>query len=181
MRKLLVVLLTAALLAGYYYLGTGYLRQRQDQGRLAVETEAAGQALATLPARPTDLDRQLQDALDAQEAARNSLPERMDTTRTLNAILRLAEDGGVKAIPLLTQPWMVESVGDYKYSVFRFELNVSGEFGAVQAFLSRLETGEPATLAVEYLRLTRPEGHPESGQVEAALRVAVYARPPDQP
>jgi len=180
-RKLLVVLLAAALLAGYYYLGTGYLRQRQEQGRLAAGTVAVQQALATLPTRPVDLAQRLQEARDAQEAAENSLPEQMDTTRTLNAILRLAKEGGVKAIPLLTQPWMTETINGYEYSVFRVELNVSGELTAVQAFLSRLESGEPATLAVEYLHFTRPEGLLESGLVEAALRVAVYARAPGQP
>jgi hypothetical protein len=176
-RKFLVVLLAAALLAGYYYLGTGYLRQRQEKDRLAVETVAAQQALAALTPRPADLDQRLKQALDSQEAARNLLPGRMDTTEALNVILRLAEDSGVKAIPLVTQPWTTETAGSYEYSIFRFELNVSGEFVAVQAFLARLESNGPGTLVAEYLRLARPDGQPDSDFVEALLRVALYARP----
>ena len=181
MRKLLIVLLAAVLLAGYYFLGTGYLKQRQEQARLATGTAAAQQTLALVPTWPADLDLRLRDAMDAQAAAQKSLPVRMDTTQALNIILRLAEDCGVKAIPLATQPWTAEAIGGYEYSVFRLEMNVSGEFELVQSFLSRLETGEPGTLVLEYMRLTRPDGQPEGEPVEAGLRVAIYARAPDQP
>ena len=181
MKKLLVFLLILALLAGYYILGTGYLKQRQEQASLASETDAARQALAQVPARPADLDQRLQQALAAEKATRESLPQRLNTTQVLDAILRLAEDHGVKAVPLVTQPWTNEAVAGQYYSVFRLELTVTGDFDRVETFLAALETGVPGTLVIEYLRVARPDALPEAGApVETTLSVVVFARP-DQP
>jgi Tfp pilus assembly protein PilO len=181
MKKLLVALLILALLAGYYIFGTGYLKQRQEQAALASETEAARQALAQAPARPAYLDQRLQAALAGEKAAGESMPERLNTTQVLDAILRLAEDHGVKAVPLVTQPWTNEAVAGYEYAVFRLELTLTGEFEPVATFLAALETGVPGTLVIEYLRLARPdEAPPDVTTVEAAVSVVIYARP-DRP
>jgi hypothetical protein len=182
MRKLLIVLLALALLAGYYVLGTGYLHQQQEQAALAAGISAARQGLAQLPPRPDDLDRRLEEALVAEKAAEEDLPGRLNTTQTLDAILRLAEDNGVKAVPLVTQPWLTETIGGYEYSVFRLDLTVSGDYSRVAAFLAALETVSLQTLVVDYLRLARTDGPPPVGEpVEAGLQVAIYARPEARP
>jgi hypothetical protein len=182
MRKLPIALLAVALLAGYYILGTGYLEQRQEQAALASDIDAARQALALVPDRPADLDRRLEEALAGKEAAETSFPERLNTTQVLNGILRLAEDHGVKAIPLVTQPWTTETAGGQEQSVFRLDLTVTGDFARVEAFVASLETGVPETLVVEHLRAARSEGPPAEGTpVEAGVSVAVYARPEDRP
>jgi hypothetical protein len=181
MKKLLFALLVLALLAGYYVLGTGYFRQRQEQSALAADINAAQQALAQVPARPADLDRRLEEALAAAAAAGESLPERLNTTQTLDAILELAEDNGVKAVPLVTQPWLAETIGGYEYSVFRLDLTVSGDYSRVAAFLAALETGEFETLVIDYLNLTTPDEPEQSAEaVSAGVRVTIYARSADQ-
>jgi len=181
MKKLLVALLVLALLAGCYIFGTGYLKQRQEQATLTSELDAARQVLAQVPARPAGLDQRLQEALAAEKAAGESLPERLNTTRVLDAILRLAEDRGVKAVPLVTQPWTNEAVAGHDYSVFRLDVTVTGEFARVENFLAALETGVHETLVIEYLRVARPDELPEAGApVEATVSVAIFARL-DQP
>jgi hypothetical protein len=176
-RKLLFVALVLAILAAYYVLGTGYLKQRRERVLLASEVGAARQALALVPAPPADLDRRLQEALAEEKAAGEALPERLDTTQALDAILLQAEADGVKAIPLVTQPWMTETMNGYDYSTFRLDLTVTGDFARVKTFLASLETGSPGTLVVEYLHVTGNAGEP----TQAGLRVVIYARPPDQP
>jgi hypothetical protein len=175
-RKLLIASLAVALLAAYYVLGTGYLKQRQEQGLLASEIGAARQAQALVPLPPADLDQRLKESVAGEEAARKAFPERLNTTRLLDAILLQAETDGVKAIPLVTQPWTTETLNGRDYSVFRLDLTVAGDFARVESFLAGLETGDPGTLVVEYLRVVGPAGEP----VQAGVRVVVYARPPDQ-
>jgi hypothetical protein len=176
-RKLLFVSLVLAVLAAYGALGTGYLKQRRERVWLASELGAARQSLALVPAPPADLDQRLQQALADEKAAREALPERLDTTQALDAILLQAEADGVKAIPLVTQPWMTETVNGHDYSAFRLALTVTGDFSRVKTFLASLETGSPGTLVVEYLHVTWPAGEP----MRAEIRVVIYARPPEPP
>jgi hypothetical protein len=176
-RKLLFVGLALAVLAAYYLLGTGYLKQRRAQAALASDTAAAQQSLAQVPAPPADLDQQLQAALDEARSAREALPERLNTTRAVDDILILADASGVKAIPLVTQPWVTETINGRDYSTFRLELTVTGDFARMKTFLASLETGSPETLVVERLNVNSKEGEP----AQATLSVVIYARSPDGP
>lgn len=137
--------------------------------------------LAQLPPPPADLEQRLTALLSDFEATRDSFPDRLNTTRVINSILRLAEDTGVKAIPLITQPWRTESFSDHDYSVFRMDISVTGTFTKTVDFINRLENGEPDTLLIESMAFSRAdEETAEEGTipVEASLAVVVYARPP---
>jgi len=109
------------------------------------------------------------------EEAQNSFPDILNTTGIINAILRLADEVGVKAIPLVTQPWAVENISDQDYSVFRLSVTATGTFTKLSGFIHRLETDEPATLVIESLLTDRaPETDEE---LVAELEIVVYARP----
>lgn len=170
-----------ALLVVYYLMATDYLKQRREHKTLASQITETTQMLAQIPLPPADLEQRLSEAQSSFEATQNSFPDRLNTTRIINAILRLADDVGVKAIPLITQPWTVESISDQNYSVFRLSVTANGTFTKLASFINQLETGEPQTLVIESLLVDRVTDTPgEEGEipVEAKLAIAVYARPP---
>jgi hypothetical protein len=179
-RRLLIIILVLALLAVYYVMVTDYFSQRRDNRALASRTEEVAQLLAQVTPTPTDLEERLSAAEGLYAETQNSFADPLSTTRIINAVLSLADDTGVKAIPLVTQPWTVESVGDYDYSVFRLTVTATGGFTEVADFIDGLETGEPTTLVITSLlvdRVTDVPGDDDSLLVEARLEIAVYARP----
>ena len=182
-RKTLIAILVIALLVVYYVIGTDYLRQRREQAATASHIAAAAANLAQLPAPPTDLEERLADAEARREAARGLLPDTMSSTRIVNTVLRLSEESRVKAIPLITQPWETEGLGDHGYAVFRLNVAVTGSFNQLLDFLRKLEGGEMPTLTVEDTRVTA-EFQPGVERlfgvepVSATLSLAVYTQPP---
>jgi Tfp pilus assembly protein PilO len=184
-RKLLIIILVVALLVVYYLIGTDYQKQRRQYKALASQITEITQSLALVPAPPADLDQRLASAREELDAAKSSLPSYTNSTRIINTVLKLAEKVGVKAIPLATQPWMIESVGDQDYSVFHLDMAVAGTFMQLSSFLSNLETGKPETLVIEYLSVDRvtEASREESAtgdniKVNANLKIAIFSPPP---
>lgn len=184
-RKLLVAVLIIVLLAVYYVVGTDYLKQRQDSESLESQITESTQALALIPPPPADLETRLDEARNGLEVAKNAFPEQLNSTLIIDYILKLAVDAGVKAIPLLTQPWAAQSVGEKDYSILRLQVSVTGTYNRMAAFLVSLENGKYGTLVMEYVIVdstTTPfKGggiYGDSAQIDANLEIAVYAQPP---
>ena len=184
-RKPLIIILVLVLLVVYYLMGTDYQKQRRQHKSLASQITETTQTLAQVPPPPTDLEPRLAAAQANLDAIENSFPSYTNSTSIINTVLRLAEEVGVKAIPLVTQPWTAESVKGQGYSVFRLDLAVTGTFVQLTDFLSRLEKGKPETLVIEYLSVDRASelsgGGSDGGdrtQVNVSLRIAIYSLPP---
>ena len=184
-KKLLIILLVAVLLVVYYVLGMGYLKQRNENKALASQITEATQILAQMPKPPDDLEQQLAAAQVSLATVKNSFPRTMNSTRIVNAILKLADNCEVKAIPLRTQPWKKVDISGHSYSVFRLNIAVTGTFAQLVIFLNKLENGEPRTLIVEDLSVTRvakppgKEGAPEGTIfINANLDLAIYTQSP---
>lgn len=183
-RKLLIAVLIIALLAVYYLVGTDYLKQQRDNESLASRITESTQALALMPP-PADLETRLDEARNGLEVAKNAFPEQLNSTLIVDYILRLAVDSRVKAIPLLTQPWAAQSVGEKDYSILRLQVSVTGTYNRMAAFLISLENGTYETLVMEYVIVdstsTPFKGggiYGDSAQIDANLAIAVYAQPP---
>jgi hypothetical protein len=179
---LLVIILALVLIVVYYLMVTDYLEQRREYQALAPRTDEAAQLLAQIPPPPADLEQRLSAAQSGLEAVINSFPDILNTTGIINAVLLLADDAGVIAIPLVTQPWTVENVSDHDYLVFRLNITATGDFTRLADFINRLETGEPPTLVIESLLVERvTDASMENAQTlfEARLEIVVYARAPD--
>lgn len=180
-RKLLIAALVLVLLAVYYIIGTGYMKQRRDNQALASRTEEATQLLAQIPPSPTDLEARLSAAQSSYIETQNSFPAPLNTTQIINGVLRLADEAGVKAVPLVTHPWTTENISDYDYSVFRLSVTATGDFTRVADFIDRLESGGPPTLVIESLhveRVTDVQGEESASPFAAQLEIVVYTRPP---
>jgi Tfp pilus assembly protein PilO len=178
-RQFLITGLIIAILVAYYIIGTGYMNQRNEKETLTAQISEANAALALIPVPPADLDEQLADAEDRLWALEDILNIDSNITRIVNKILRLAEETGVKAIPLSTQPWSIERFENQDYSVFRIDLAVSGNFTQMVDFLNHLENGEPDTLVLEHVNVEKESGSfmfesPNEGTVNADIRIAIY-------
>ena len=109
-------------------------------------------------------------------AAQGALPLEVNSTRVIDAILRLAENSRVKAIPLTTKPWAKDTVVTGYYA-FRLSMSASGEFPQVSSFIGQLESGEFASVVVESLAVSRVFTTSEgAAPVVAGLTLAIYAR-----
>ncbi len=169
------------LLVVYYLMVTDYLKQRRESKTLASQIAETTQQLENIPPPPADLEQRLNMAQSDYELAKNAFPERLNTTNIINGILKLAENVGVKAIPLVTQPWLVESISSENYSVFRLSVTATGTYSKLADFISQLENGEPGTLVIESIVIELiPEISGEEGMkiYEARMEIAIYARPP---
>ena len=181
-RRLLIMILIAALLVVYYLIGTGYLNQRNQKEVLAGQIAEANAVLALIPLPAADLDEQLADAQDYLWEVKDAFTIDTNDTRIVNRILRLAEETGVKAIPLSTQPWTLEKVLNQEYFVFRIDVAVTGNYTQMVSFLYRLENSEPKTLILEYLTVEKVSGcflleNTVEGPINANIRIAIYAPP----
>ena len=174
---LLTALLAVVLLAAYGYLGNGYLKEKGRYDDLGTQIIEAGNLLALIPPPPADLDARLAAAEADLAAAGEELALQVNSTHLINGILRLADEVGVKAVPLIISPWEAVTVGGQEYFVLSLNVTVTGDFAGLKEFTRRLETGEPATLTVAWLNYTFEE---ESGtvSVSASMNLAVYAREP---
>jgi len=135
--------------------------------------------LAQITPSPADLAERLSEAQKNYEAALGFFPDQMNTTVIIENVLRLAEEAGVKAIQLITQPWTTEEFGDQEYAVFRLSINAGGDYAGLAGFIDRLETDTPPTLVIESIIIKRATDIDEQvASFEAGLEIAVYARPP---
>ena len=173
----ILIIAVITLLAVYYFLGMGYLRQRQGTEALTARITEATRTLAQTPEPPQDLERRLAAAEANLADVQSAFPRDLNSTRVINAILKLADDCQVRAIPLVTQTWSMENVGA-GYHVFRLNVTARGGFPQLVSFVSQLENGELETLVVESLSVTRVAGPTEEGiiPVTASLDLAIYTQ-----
>lgn len=178
--KLLITLLIIILLVVYYLLGIGYVKQQKEHEALTSQIADVTQTLREIPEPPQDLEQRLAAAQASLAAEQSAFPSKMNTTQVINSILELADDCKVKAIPLITQPWSTEEVGQHDYYVFRLNVAVEGSLSQLLTLVGKLENSEFETLVVERLEVTRVNDQPEETAegtvpVTASLGLAIYA------
>jgi len=183
--KLLITLITIIVLVVYAYFGMGYMKQRKEHEVLTSQIIEVTQTLRETPQPPQDLEQRLEAAKASLAVEQSAFPSRMNSTQIINTILKLADVCEVKAIPLVTQPWSIENVGEHGYQVFRLNVAVKGSYSQLVAFVSQLERGEYKTLIVEDLSVTRVTEQSEGETVTegtipvtASLDLAIYTQSP---
>jgi hypothetical protein len=184
-RKIVLILVIAALLVAYYWLGTGYLKERRQNNTLSADITETMLLVAEIPPSDPDLRQRLEAVQAELDTASSTFPVEPNTTAIIKTILQTAENIGIKAIPLVTRPWAIETINDYDVSVFRLNLNVSGTSAQFSDFLYQLENGETPTMIIEYLTVNREdetsfqeslaEG---STRIMADLDIAIFAQAP---
>ena len=173
----IILIIALIVLAGaYYFLGRDYLESGRGNEALTSRIAEVGGTLARTPPPPRDGEQRLAAAQASLAAGEDAFPHDLNSTRVINAILEMADDNGVSAIPLITQPWSAADAGG-GYSVFRLNVTARGSFPQLVSFVERLENGELDSLIVEQLSVSR-EAVPPAGAsgVTASLDLAVYSR-----
>ncbi len=181
--KLLITILIIILLVVYCLFGMDYMKQRQEQEGLTSQITEVTQTLEQIPEPPQDLEQRLAIAQASLAAEQSAFSSQMNSTEVINTILKLADDCKVTAIPLVTQPWSMEKVGEHGYYVFRLSVAVKGSFSQLLTFVTKLENGEFETLIVENLTVTRVSEQSEEETVSegtipitASLDLAIYTQ-----
>ncbi len=184
--KLPIVILIIILSVLYYLFGTDYMNQRKEQKVLASQLTEVTQMLGEIPEPPQDLEQRLEVAQASLAAEQSILPSEVDITQVIDTILRLADDCGVKAIPLATEPWAIEKIGEHSYYVFRLNVAVEGGFSQLVSFVKRLENGKFETLVgenVSVARVTEVSGEESVAEgimlITASLDLAIYTQSPN--
>lgn len=171
-----LIIAIVALLVVHYWLGMDYLRQRQGHEELTAQINEATRTLAQTPKPAQDLEQRFAEAEASLAAAQSAFPQDLNSTRVINDILKLADECQVRAIPLATQPWSMESIGE-GYHVFRLNMAIRGSFSQLVSFVSQLESGKFGPFVVESLSVT---GGTESTEgiipVTASLNLAIYTQ-----
>jgi len=116
--KLVAIVSIIIVLIGNGYLGMSYMKQRNEHEALTSQIIDVSQALAQIPRPPQDLEQRLAAARAGLAAEQGTFPSKMNSTEVINAILELADACEVKVIPLTTQPWSLEHVGEHGYYAF---------------------------------------------------------------
>ena len=181
MNKLAIAVLVVILLAVYGVLALDYMKQGPEQDRLLSEIEEIDQSLQALPEPPPSLLEKLAIAQASLAAEQETIPIEINSSDVVEAILSLAQETGVKAIPLVTAPWSRRNVGERTYRVLQIHVEAEGTFAQVSNFISRLENSEFNTLSVEQLNISvvGEEGEVYSGgatPVVAELDLVVLAQ-----
>jgi len=181
--KLLFTVLITILLVVYAYLGIGYMKQSGESKALASQITEAIETLREMPKPPQDIEQRLAAAQASLAAEQSAFLVKVNSTEVINTILELADDSGVKAVPLVTEPWSIQDVGEHGYYVFRLNVAVEGSLSHFSSFVSKLENGRFRTLVVEDLGVTRvSEQSEEEGisegtiSVVASLDLAIYTQ-----
>ena len=181
-RTLFIIILVVALLAVYGFIGSDYLKQRNQRDAYDSQIADASATLMQIPQPPADLEERLAAAQDSLEEAKNVFMLDMTNTEIINKILDSANQTNVTVIPMATEPWVEESVADQTYSVLRISIQVVGEYTQLIMFLHELENGELNTLFIESLTVETTSGVSllESSEryalpLTATVRIAIYA------
>ncbi len=178
--KLLITILIIVLLVVYYLFGMDYMKQRQEHEALTSQITDVTQTLAQIPELPQDLEQRLAAAQASLAAEQSAFPSQINSTQIINTILQLADDSGVKAIPLVTQLWSIENVGKHGYYVLRLNVTVEGSFSQLVSFVSKLENGEYKTLIVENLSVSEQAEEESASEgtipITASLDLAIYTQ-----
>ncbi len=170
----LAVIFAIALLAAYGYLGADYLKQKGQTKSLTAQTQSLETEFSMIPGVPDNLDQKMAAARAELAAAENAFTGETNGTRIVDTVLRLAEQAGVKGVPLSTRPWATEKISNRDFYVFHLSLEVTDDFQHLQDFFKLLENSELNTMAVNYLKVVRSSAD-NTSSMTAELDIAVYA------
>ncbi len=181
--KLLFTVLITILLVVYAYLGIGYMKQRGEREALTSQITEVTETLREMPKLPQDIEPRLAAAQASLVAEQSIFSIKVNSTEVINTILELADDSGVKAVPLVTEPWSIQDVEEHGYYVFRLNVVVEGSLSDFSSFVSKLENGRFRTLVVEDLNVIKVSEQSKEESVSegtisvvASLDLAIYTQ-----
>jgi hypothetical protein len=169
--KLLLTILCLCLALVLVYLTMGYFSQKRSQNALKSQIDTATQTLVNMAEPEKNLDQFLQQAKDQNQAARDFVSGgNIDSTHTLDSVLKKADERHLKIDPLSTEQWSTNSVGSSIYRMLPMEFLISGTQSDFVIFVTDLENEKLfPSLVIENISVTRV-GQPDL-KAEAGITV----------
>jgi hypothetical protein len=178
-RGWLIFLLVLAVLAVYSYMGINYLRENRQTHDLMTEITNLNALLFMTSDFSTDIDQREAAARDKLKTAQSLFTGETDYAVITEKVLRLAEQAGIRAVPLSTQAWARENIADTTLNVFHLSLEATGSYQKLTDFFNLLETSDIETMTLKYLKVGR-ESVEASANLTAELDIALYSLPPGE-
>jgi hypothetical protein len=159
------------------------LAQSAEIDLLSGELNQVSQNITRVPALPADLEVRLDLARAGLTAAQTALPPEFNRNDVIDYIINLAKECRVEALPISSQGWMVEKIGQ-SYPVLKLNFIITGSFTQANEFIDRLQNGKYQTLSVPEIAITRQSAPDSTGtfsgdntMVTVSLNISIYARP----
>lgn len=149
----LALAVMAIALVGHVLLGVTYLQQQREHDALALEIEAAMQALVAYgdAGSPQGQRTSAEAELVVAQAA---LPSRLDGPGVVGALIRLAEETGLRVSDVKTVPGREQQVGEHIFAALSVHVQIEGTLSALRAFVSKMENGALQASRLDELSIT---------------------------
>lgn len=143
----------AIALVGHVLLGVTYLQQQREHDALALEIEAAMQALVAYGDAGSP-QGQRTSAEAELVAAQVALPSRLNGPAVVGALIRLAEETGLRVSDVKTVPGREQQVGENTFAALSIHVQIEGTLIALRAFVSKMENGALQASRLDELSIT---------------------------
>ena len=187
---MLALAVMAIALVGHAALGVTYLQQQRESDALDSEIEAARQALVAsgVAGSPQEQRTSVEAELVAAQAA---LPSRLSGPGVVGALIRLAEENGLRVSDVKTVSRREQQVGENTYAALSVHVQIEGTLSALRAFVNKMESGALQAARLDELRIAMKEQPPVAGAelslgepgttehptpLAASLDYSIYAR-----
>ncbi len=149
----LALAVMAIALVGHAVLSGTRLQQQRQHDALALEIEAARQALVAYgdAGGPQGQRTSAETALVAAEAA---LPSRLNGPGVVGALIRLAEETGLRVSDVKTVAGKEQQVGEHTFAALSVHVQIEGTLSALRAFVSKFESGGLRAARLDELSIT---------------------------
>jgi hypothetical protein len=159
-----------------------HFRNRAEAAALNDQIAAVEQKIIDTPAPPVDLSARLEAAQADLAAAETALPAAINRNDVIDYLIRLANDCGVEAVPLIIDGWAPESPGS-SYSVLKLDVTLTGTLAGVTQMISMLQSSWYQSLTISNLSVSRKGALTSSGfgdatPVTAGMNIVIYASSP---
>jgi hypothetical protein len=181
----LFIVLVLGLIIAFTFMLTDYFKQQRIQDSLRRQIDEGTQELISLPLPSPDLQRQLEEAKNANQATRASISaDTINSTNIIDALLNTAEVCDLRSDNLSTEKWSSKSIGDSSYRLMPIDLNLKGTISNLVTFIEKLENNPTfPSLVIENLSIAdsgeanmRTAGLNSSPEVTAKLTAMIVTR-----
>lgn len=188
--SVLALAVMAIALVGHAVLGRTYLQQQREHDALALEIEGARQALVAYGDAASHQEQRTSAEAELA-AAQAALPSRLNGPGVVGALIRLAEETGLRVSDVKTVPGREQQVGEHTFAALSVHIQIEGTLSALRAFVSKMESGALRAARLDELSITGIAQPPAPGaellldepgttenptSLAASLDYSVYAR-----
>ena len=176
------VILLVIIVAANIYLWKNQAGNRVQIDNFENQISLVQQKIGEMPEPADDLESRLEKVKAELAAAQEGFPGTVDRNEVLDYILNVAEECRVQIVPLVSDGWVIENIGQ-SYRVLKISGTISGSLENANSFITSLQNGKYPTLTISEFAVQRTDGSEVSVsesemQVVVDLKIALYTFSP---